>query len=157
MSPNMIITSILSDLTFPGFILMKLKPPSGKQKSWIKDICLLTWKQLDNSCYFCSFYSCHHYVPVIISLNLYKPFLFSFHYLFTLEVNSNHNLGATYNIFLFLGRYGIYFNMEHFKLSKAQCSGLKITQANFRGWGMTDFKTSKHLKSIFILKTSVSG
>lgn len=116
---------------------------------------------LENSwitvCNFCSFYSCHQYVPVIISLNLYKPFLFSFHYLFTLEVNSNHNLGATYHTFLFLGRYGIYFNMEYFKLSKAQCSGLKITQANFQGWGMTNFKTSKHLKRIFILKTSISG
>lgn len=41
MSLNKVTTAIVSDPTFPGFSLMKLKPPSGKQKSWIKDIGLL--------------------------------------------------------------------------------------------------------------------
>lgn len=78
------------------------------------------------------------YIHGIISLNLYKLFLCSFRYLFTLRGHSNHNLGATYSIFLFPSRYGIYFNMKHLKLSKASCLDFKLPKpiiGGGRGWG----------------------
>ena len=40
----------VSDQTFLDFIPMKLKPPSGKPKSWVQNICSFE-KQLDNTVY----------------------------------------------------------------------------------------------------------